>query len=114
MKTFWIVVFLVFACANSSIAQTVGSTSQRSALRHGKAAVWAGVLMVGAGAFLLPVTAAGEERGNGAMVASAALMGAGAAVIYWGVKQQQKATRPSTSFGVAVGRRSALVVRRSW
>jgi hypothetical protein len=115
MKTWGLVVLLVLACVTPSAGQTP-KDDQEHAIRQGRIKMWTGIVMVAAGAAVMPVTAVTSNDGTGAAaVAAAGLMGAGGAVIYWGSRQQQKAVRPSIAFGMSVGKsRSGLVIRRSW
>jgi hypothetical protein len=42
------------------------------------------------------------------------LMATGSVVTYWGFREQRRAVRPSTSFGITVGRTTGVIIRRRW
>jgi hypothetical protein len=116
-----LVAVLTLAVSASSVAPvtaqspTSGSSSNAS-LKHGKVKIYSGVILMGIGAVALPITAARSDTGpdGPAVAAGLACVGAGSALVWWGVQEQRRVLKPSTSIGVMVGRSSGIRIRRSW
>jgi hypothetical protein len=115
MKTLAIALALAFFVSTEAFAQ---SADQKTALDHrGKVKMWLGAGLVGAGVFVMPVTAAGGQNGpigEGARAAGVGLIAAGGTLIYLGGVDRHKANAPSTTIGVAVGKVTAIRFRRRW
>src|SRR4026207_530485 len=76
MRTWGLVVLLVLACVTPSAGQTP-KDDQGLAIRQGRIKMGAGIVMVAAGAAMVPITAATSNAGTGgATVAAVGLMGA--------------------------------------
>ena len=113
MRTLALVLLLALAYPSPSAGQTQND-QQQQAIKKGRLKVWTGVAMIAAGAAIIPITAVDSGDSGNAAALSVGLIGIGGTLIYLGSRQQQKAVRPSTTFGVVVGRKSAVVIRRSW
>ena len=88
---------------------------QRAAQMHsGSVKIWAGVLMMAAGAVIIPVTVGRAETHDANVGAGVALIGVGSAMLWWGVQDQRKAVGPQTTFGVMAGRRNGIAIQRRW
>jgi hypothetical protein len=112
MKTFIALLLLVLFVAAPAGAQV---TPQQAALaKRGTVKVWTGISLIGAGAFVLPITAADRDQTSWAAPASSALMFTGGSLAWFGFRDRRKAISPSTTFGVTVGRVTAVQVRRAW
>ena len=94
----------------------VGQTSQQQAQVHrGKTLFWTGAGLLGCGLFMLPLTTTATAHSNyDPPFASAGFLTAGGTLMWIGTRIQQKATQPTLTLGVTVGRKSAVHVRRSW
>jgi protein-S-isoprenylcysteine O-methyltransferase Ste14 len=99
-------------CAQSRIA----ANSSDARVRHGKTKVLIGLALIGAGVLAVPVTAARSDTGPDGteMATGLALVGIGSTLVWWGVRDQRRALKPSTSVGVMVGRSNGVQIRRSW
>jgi hypothetical protein len=109
MKTAVAIVWLVLFATTAAFGQ---ATNQQA--HKGRVKIWTGVGLLAAGLFVVPVTAAGHTSSYDPPVVGAALVAAGGSLIWWGVRDQRKAARPSTTFGVMLGRNSGIHIRRGW
>ena len=117
MRSIVLTILLALFTCEVTTAQSVIPPRQATAVRGARIKIWTGIALLSAGAVMVPLTAANTSRGpagNGVVVGSVGLIGVGSGLVYWGFRQQQKAVRPSTTFGVSLGRTSRIVVRRSW
>ena len=107
---------LLLVVATPARAQQAATTEGNRALRKANAKVWIGVGLLGAGALMIPLTAANDNTAHdGPLVMSGlGLAAAGTYMVWSGAKNQRQAVRPYTAFGVRVGRRNGLVISRSW
>ena len=104
-------IIVVLLMTVTALGQTA---DQREAQIHrGKTLFWTGAALIGIGLFTLPATAVADSTYNPAAVSGAFLMAGGTFMVI-GMRVQQKATQPTLTFGVAVGKKSAVQVRRSW
>jgi hypothetical protein len=108
-----VVALLVSFMSVPGVAQQ--SVEQKALARRGQIKIWSGAALIGAGVIAVPVTAAStsEPRGAGATI-GVGLLSAGGGLLWSGVQDQRKATRPATTFGALVGSRRALQIQRSW
>lgn len=116
MKSLVVAIILAVSVSSSLQADDTATSDRSRALGRARTTIWTGVALMTAGALLAPITAVESRdapRGAG-VAASVGLIGAGSALTFVGFRQQRKAAQPSTSFGVVVGQRAGVVVRRSW
>jgi hypothetical protein len=112
MRAIVAAVLFVLLTSQPSLAQAPAPADQARAMRQARLKIWTGIALISAGLIALPRTS-GHSDGD-RVVASVATMGVGSGLVYWGFRQQQKAASPSTSFGIAVGRTTAIVIKRAW
>jgi hypothetical protein len=104
-------IILVLSMAGAALGQTL---DQREAQLHrGRRLFWTGAGLVGIGLFTLPWTAVADSTYNPAAV-SGVFLAAGSTFMVIGMRVQQKATQPTLTLGVSIGRTSAVQFRRSW
>jgi hypothetical protein len=115
MKT----VVLALCCvlfATQAFGQTAPQTQGRSK------AVWTGAGLLAAGLIVMPmrdspISASPDGSRDGRYNLPAIGLGlaaTGGALIYWGVRDQQKRAHPNTTIGVTLRRTAAIQLRRSW
>ena len=102
--------------ATPALGQQAGTTQDNRALRRANTKVWIGVGLLAAGALMIPLTAANDNtaRDGPLALSGLGLAAAGTYMVWSGAKDQKRAVRPYTAFGVRVGRRNCLVISRSW
>jgi uncharacterized membrane protein YebE (DUF533 family) len=106
---------LALFASTATMAQGPIPSGQAQAVGKARVKIWTGVVLVAAGAFVaLPLATDSSNSHEAAMVGSLGMMGVGSGLVYWGFRQQQRAVQPSITFGVTVGRKAGVVVRRSW
>jgi hypothetical protein len=107
---------LLLVAATPALGQQAGTTQGNRALRRANTKVWIGIGLLAAGALMIPLTAANDKTAHDGPLALSGLglAGAGTYMVWSGAKDQKRAVRPYTAFGVRVGRRKCLVIRRSW
>lgn len=117
MKTI-AVVLIVLVAAPQAFAQ---ETPQQTALIHkGTLKVWTGISLMGAGAFLMPVTgtkgvhSSGDSHAEVFTTSGIGLFFVGGGLIWSGARDRQKALNPHTTFRVSVGKANGLQIRRVW
>jgi hypothetical protein len=99
---------------------TTAASGQTTAPPHsasppGRLKIWAGAGLLASGLFVMPVTAVGNDHGRYSVpLLSVGLVAAGGSLIYWGVRDKQKARQPNTTIGVTFRRSAGIQVRRSW
>jgi hypothetical protein len=83
---------------------------------QGTRKIWTGALLVGAGALIVPFTATKPERSptGAVVVAGVGTAALGTAMIWWGVQDHRKASRPHTGFAIILGRTQGVQIRRTW
>jgi hypothetical protein len=94
-----------------------GSDDRSSQLRKGAIKIWTGVALLGAGAFILPITADPDHRARGpALETGLGFAAAGTGLIWWGVQERRQAerARSRTTFRVVAGRTSGVQITRTW
>ena|SRR6266536_3619955 len=113
MKTAVATLCLVLFTATVAFGQT---PDQRAAQMHrGRIKIWTGTGLVAAGLLVFPVTAVGHTTSAfDPSLAGVGLIAAGVPLIFWGVMDQQRARRPTLTFGVTIGQKSAIQIRRNW
>ena len=86
-----------------------GQQTNQRAPHKGRIKIWTGVVLVAAGLFVTPVTAMGHT-GNSyePRVAGVGVAAVGGTLIWWGMRDAKKATRPNKTFGVMVGPKSQI------
>lgn len=115
MRSIVLTILLAFFSCDVAVAQSPTAASQATALRKARIKIWTGIAMISAGAVMGPLAAnSSNNPDSGIVLGSLGLMGVGSGLVYVGFTQQRKAVQPSTTFGVTLGRRSGVVVRRSW
>jgi hypothetical protein len=88
---------------------------QATQTHAGRAKIWTGAGLLASGLFVMPVTGPGvtDARFN-VPVMGVGLAAAGGSLIYWGIRDKQKARQPNTTIGVTFRRSAGIQVRRSW
>ena len=98
-------------------AQTPDESVRRSAeAQRGKRQMLIGVTLAAAGLLVLPVTEPGAREAQDAqrIGASIGLVAVGAGVAWFGARKWRKASNPHTQFGLVLGKRTSVQVRRAW
>ena len=98
-------------------AQTPDEAVRRSAeAQRGKRQMLIGVTLAAAGLLVLPVTEPGarEAQDSQRIGASIGLVAVGAGVAWFGARKWRKASNPHTQFGLVLGKRTSVQVRRAW
>jgi hypothetical protein len=119
MRTLAVVTLISIMCPTLAAGEPAEQTAatQDRAIRHARIKIWTGIAMVAAGAVVLlprsPSTSDDEPSGK-SLATGLGLMATGSGVIYWGFRDQGRAVRPSTSFGITVGRTTGVIVSRRW
>jgi hypothetical protein len=117
MKIVNATVLSVLLAAATSSAQQTAVASDPAALHRGTMKMWIGASLIGAGAFLIPVTAATNDS-RGPITRNAGvglgLMAGGSCMMWWGAQQRRRATQPEITLGVALGRNTGVHIRRAW
>jgi hypothetical protein len=101
LATLWVVLFT----ATMAFGQTPTQKAALSHRGHAKISIGAGLIAFG----LLATPAEGRMPPAGI-----GLTMAGGSLIFWGVRDLQRARQPSLTFGVTAGRMSAIQIRRKW
>ena len=74
-------------------------------------------LIVG-GALIMPLATSASDRprvsSNAATVGGFSAVGAGTWLVWSGFQQRRKAVAPHTELGVALGRQTGVIFRRTW
>jgi anaerobic C4-dicarboxylate transporter len=85
-------------------------------LRSANRKINIGLVMIGAGALIAPLTAINDGAHNDStmMTTGIGLIVVGSGVVWSGAIERRRALRPQTTIGVSIGRRSALQVTRVW
>jgi hypothetical protein len=104
-------VALCFALLVTTIAS--GQTVTPQVSNKGALKIWTGASLLVAGLIAVPITIVPNDRYD-PPAWSVGVMSAGGALIWWGVNDRRKATRPNTTLGVTIGHKRALQIRRSW
>ena len=76
-------------------------------------AIWTGAGLLAAGLIVTPVTGVGNPDRRAPLL-GLGLATAGGSLIYWGVRDKQKARQPNTAIGVTLRRSAEIQIRRSW
>jgi hypothetical protein len=88
---------------------------QATKTHDGKIKIWTGAGLLASGLFMIPVRPAVNTDGPyGVPLLGFGLAAAGGSLIYWGVRDRQKARQPNTTIGVMLRRTAGIQVRRSW
>ena len=98
-------------------AQSTDEALRRSAeAQRGKRQMLIGVTLAAAGLLVLPVTEPGAREAQDAqrIGASIGLVAVGAGVAWFGARKWRKASNPHTQFGLVLGKRTSVQVRRAW
>jgi hypothetical protein len=108
----------------ASVLSTVPSFAQQKPssadqLRHANRKITIGLVLMGVGALLAPVTALGNQHhgdpgGGTGMKLSIAMVGVGSGVAWWGASERRRVLQPQTVIGVDVGSQVGIYVGRSW
>ena len=119
MKTGLIALLLVLLVVSSASAQR--SDDQVSAqLRSGKLKVWWGAALIVGGIVAMNVPPGPAALRPGLQARDAVVgLGSGAVVagtwlVWSGFQQRQRAAAPHTEMGVALGRQTGVIFRRTW
>jgi hypothetical protein len=106
-------IIVLAVCCVLFASQAFGQQAPQT--QPGKIKIWAGAGLLAAGLFTMPLTGLGHTDGGYVIpLASVGVTAAGGSLIYWGVRDKQKARRPNTTIGVTFRRSAAIQVRRSW
>jgi hypothetical protein len=99
--------------AVTAAAQT---TQQQQAQAHkARVELWTGIVFASVGAWIAPVTSAGDSRpAPVAVFGGVGLIGVGGTLIYRGIRDWPQAQRPSRNLGVMIGPKIGVLVRRRW
>ena len=99
-----------------SVASPCAAQERDDRLRSSKRKITVGLVMIGAGALIAPLTAINDGAYNDSaiMTTGMGLIVVGGGVVWWGAGERRRALQPQTTIGVSVGRRAALQVVRVW
>jgi hypothetical protein len=101
--------------ASMALAQHVTDTSRNATVHRAKTKVRVGLILLGAGALMIPVTATGSPGSHGATTtAGFGMATVGGALVWAGVEQQRQAPQPAKAFTLAVGLRRSAAVSWNW
>jgi hypothetical protein len=105
---------LVLLTGTAAFSQTPAPTpSRNAALTHrGHAKMAVGAALIGFGLFVVPAQGPATERRLSPTAVGATMVGG--SLIFWGLRDVQRAQQPSLTFGVSTGRGKAIHVRRQW
>ena len=111
MKTGLVALLLVLLVVSSASAQPIDD-QMRTEVRSGNLKLWTGMALIVGGAFIMP---SGKARPNDAWTAVGfGAVGAGTWLVWSGFQQRRRAVAPHTELGVALGRRTGVMIRRRW
>lgn len=114
MRAAAIAVVIVLVVAAPAAAS---QSEERAALmRTGTIKLWLGAALAGAGAVVIPATAAHRQPRARPLtpIMGVGLLSAGGSLIWLGVRDQRRAVQPATTVTVIVGRERGIQIRRSW
>jgi hypothetical protein len=100
--------------ASQAFGQQAPQTQGRSK------AIWTGAGLLAAGLIVMPmrhspISASPDGSSDGRLpVIGLGLAATGGALIYWGIREQQKRAHPNTTIGVTFRRSAGIQIRRSW
>ena len=116
MKTLMIVSLVLLLAPPSARAQGPTISPQKAAdAKQGRRMVIAGAALVIGGLAVLPVTAKTSDQLNGAaMAVPMAMIGSGAGLAWFGARKARNATRPETTFGITAEASKGIFWRRTW
>jgi len=108
MKVIVVVVFALFCVVQPCVAQ-----QRDDNIRNGNRKITIGLVMMGAGALVAPLTAVTEASHNDSavMATGIGLIGAGSILVWLGATERR---HPQTTIGLSFGRKAALQIRRIW
>src|SRR5579862_4603763 len=88
----------------------------RERLHKATARIWFGAALIAGGALVVPVTATRSDgRVNGsATIVGLGAMGLGTGLVWSGFQARRRTVHPQTDFGIVLGRRNGVIVRRVW
>jgi hypothetical protein len=112
MKATALALIVLYAAAPQVWAQ---ETPEQAALIHkGNAKIWTGVILICAGAMMIPATITTESDKSPVKTAGIGLVLAGGPLILLGARDHRKATRPQTTYGVVVGKTTGIEISHRW
>ena len=108
-----LITFMVLSLSTMPALAQQMSPAQAKRVRAGTAKMWAGVALAGVDAVVMPITGV-PYSGDTQQAVGATLIGAGAVLFVLGGRDRARATNPQRTFEVSLGKRKAIVLRRSW
>lgn len=112
MKYLVITALILFSFTPNALAQQ--ETPEQKALIHkGTVKISTGIVLVGVGAVVGPLTAAPADPTTTRAVGLVTVL-TGATVIAWGSHDRYKAFHPEITVGVTVGKTTGVQIRRAW
>ena len=115
MKTIVVAVLLSLLAAPTA-AQQLAADQAAAPIQRGNVKIGIGVALVGAGAFILPITSTSPRVSHDGPTVGVGLglTALGSCLVWWGAKERRQAVRPQTTFRVVVGRNNRLQIVRTW
>ena len=119
MRTGLIALLLMLLVASSASAQQIDDQTDAQ-LKSGERKLWIGMALIVGGALIMPLTAngaTGKSRALGSEATTAVgfgAVGAGTWLVWSGFHQRRRAVAPHIELGVAVGRQTGVIFRRTW
>jgi len=77
-------------------------------------AIWTGTGLLAAGLIVMPMRDGSRDGRYNVPMIGLGLAATGGALIYWGVRDQQKRAHPNTTIGVMLRRTAGIQIGRSW
>ena len=112
MKHLVVAALMLLFCTPNALAQQ--ETPEQKALIHrGNVKIWIGIVLVGVGAAVGPLTAAPADPTTTRAIGLVTVM-TGATVIAWGSHDRYKAFHPETTVDITLGRTTGIQIRRVW
>ena len=108
------VVALLFAPCVRAEQPTEDSAARRQLADRGTRRITIGVVQLAAGAFVVPITSEPAGRKGPGQLIGIPMIAAGMGFTLAGLRDRERATRPSVTFSGAVGSRTLLQISRSW
>jgi hypothetical protein len=105
-------ILLIGACARTASAQP---SPEDVLLTRAHKKMTAGIVLLCAGAVTLPITASDTQWSGPAKIVGLPLIGTGAALVLWGLRDREKATgRRRTTVTATVGNTRAIQITSQW
>ena len=109
-----LIAVLIALMVTASSAFAADAQVDQVLLQKARHKTWAGIALVGIGAFVLPVTNTSKNTPSSAELTTGLAAIATGSVLLWSGAQDRRKASPHTQLSVAVGRRTMLWVQRVW